>query len=351
MGKMAVNARQAKTVASRWVNQTGARLPGFRGAYFAGSVASLSEGDVSPPWTDVDIMVVIDDDLPVKIGKMSDDGVLLDVTFLPQELLRSPGAILGHYHLAHSFANAAIIADRYGELTPLQTVVAREFAKRRWVDVRRLDARIKVEVGLASLPAEAPFHEQVLSWVFPTGVLTHILLVAGLRNPTVRRRYEETVHMLTAYQLDDIYESLLEVLGCDRMTRDQVERHLAAVSEAFDAAAKIVDAPFPFASDISELARPIAIDGSREMIVRGLHREAVFWIVVTWSRSLKILDHAGALPANSPSRDGYRRLLGDLGLASHADLKRRSEQVLTLLPEVWNVADEIIRANPEIIRD
>jgi hypothetical protein len=87
------------------------------------------------------------------------------------------------------------------------------------------------------------------------------------------------------------------------------------------------------------------------MIARGLHREAVFWIVVTWSRSLKILDHAGALPTNSPFRDGYRRLLGDLDLASHADLKRRSEQVLTLLPEVWNVADEIIRANPEIIRD
>jgi hypothetical protein len=45
---------------------------------------------------------------------------------------------------------------------------------------------------------------------------------------------------------------------------------------------------------------------------------------------------------------GYRRLLGDLGITSFADLQRRRERVEALLPRVWHVAEEIVAANPEI---
>ena len=49
------------------------------------------------------------------------------------------------------------------------------------------------------------------------------------------------------------------------------------------------DAELPAASDvdvvvITPAARPIAIDGSRELIEAGAHREAVFWIVATFAR-------------------------------------------------------------------
>jgi hypothetical protein len=57
----------------------------------------------------------------------------------------------------------------------------------------------------------------------------------------------------------------------------------------FDTAKAVIKTPFSFASDISDAAGPIAIDGSRELIERGLHREAVFWIVVTYSRCQKVL--------------------------------------------------------------
>lgn len=345
---MTANVRQAKTVASRWVDQEGPRLPGFRGAYFAGSIGSLADDAPLPPWSDVDVMVVLDRDPLAKIGKMIHEGVLLEITFLTQGEFRSAGAILGRYHLAHSFANANIIADPSGELTSLQRVVAREFAKRRWVEARCLDARTKVEVGLTSLPTSMALHDQVLTWVFPTGVLTQILLVAGLRNPTVRRRYEETLHLLTTYARLDLHDALLAVLGCVGMTRERVEHHVRAVTEVFDAAATVTDAPFPFASDISALARPIAIDGSRDMIARGLHREALFWLVVTYSRSLKMLEFAGRLDPESRFRDGYRLLLADLGINSTRDLLHRRDLALDLLPEVWHVAQGIIVANPEI---
>jgi hypothetical protein len=45
---------------------------------------------------------------------------------------------------------------------------------------------------------------------------------------------------------------------------------------------------------------------------------------------------------------GYRRLLGDLGITTFADLARRGEQVKEFLPQVWSVAEAIMAANPEI---
>jgi hypothetical protein len=72
------------------------------------------------------------------------------------------------------------------------------------------------------------------------------------------------------------YPSLLELLGCARMERGQAERHLAALAAAFDAAKGVIATPFFFAADLTDAARPIAIDGSQDLIARGDHREAIF---------------------------------------------------------------------------
>ena len=66
------------------------------------------------------------------------------------------------------------------------------------------------------------------------------------------------------------------MLGCAQMNAVRAEQHLAALSEAFDAAKALIVTPFFFAADISDIARPIAIDGSRELIARGEHREGHF---------------------------------------------------------------------------
>ena len=119
-------------------------------------------------------------------------------------------------------------------------------------------------------------------------------------------------------------------------------------AEVFDAAKAVIKTPFFFASDISDLARPIAIDGSRELIERGLHREAIFWIVATSSRCRTILFHDAPAELQDRFRPGYERLLGDLGITSLADLRQRGEQVRAFLPRLWEMAEAIMAANPEI---
>jgi hypothetical protein len=190
--------------------------------------------------------------------------------------------------------------------------------------------------------------DQVTAWLFATGVTTHVLLVAGLRNPTMRRRYVAARDLLVDYGHLEFYETLLEVLGCAQMGRERVEHHLTALTDMFDAAKAVVKTPFFFASDISDIARPIAIDGSWDLVERGYHREGIFWMVATYSRCQKVLYHDAPAEIQDRFSPGYRQLLGDLGITSFADLQQRSEQLKGLLPRVWEVTEAILAANPGI---
>jgi hypothetical protein len=53
----------------------------------------------------------------------------------------------------------------------------------------------------------------VTAWLFPTGVTTHVLLTADLRNLTVRLRYPAVRELLVAYGQPEFYEELLALLG------------------------------------------------------------------------------------------------------------------------------------------
>ena len=342
-------AAEAKDAARRWVQAATRDIPGVVGAYLAGSITWLADDAILPATSDIDVMVVLDGPLPAqKPGKVRHEGALLDVTYLPLDDCRSPEQILGQDQLAGGFRTPSIIADPTGRLTPLQEAVGRDFAKRRWVRARAGHAMTRIRTGLDRLNASDPFPTQVLAWLFPTGVTTHVLLNAGLRNPTVRTRYVAVRDLLLAYGRPDVHESLLELIGCAELPPERVERHLATMTGAFDAAARIIASPFPFASDITAEARPIAVDGSRDLIARGLHREAVFWIAVTWSRCHQVFYRDATSGVREHFSDGYRDLLADLGIGSYLDLRRRADAVTAFLPELWRIAEAIMAANPEV---
>lgn len=348
MGMMIV--QQAKIIVRQWVMEEASQSPGFHGAFYHGSINWLPAEACLSPTSDVDVMIVLDNPTPPeKPGKFLYRGVIIDASYLPAEQIYSAEQVLGLSHLAGSLRADSLIADPTGQLGAIQAGVSKDFAKRAWVTRRCEHALSKVRMHLQGPGEAAPFHDQVIAWLFGTGVTTHILLAAGLKNPTVRKRYLAVRELLAEYHRADFYETLLEMLGCARMTRTQAEQHLAGLSAVFDAAQAVAwRAHFSFAADISALARPVAIDGSRELIQRGDQREAVFWMAVTYSRCQKILylvDPVGRFDRFDP---GYRMLLADLGIRSFSDLRRRSQQVLEMLPRVWQVAEAIIAANPAI---
>ncbi|SEU20043.1 hypothetical protein [Nonomuraea wenchangensis] len=331
---MGMRVEEARRLARRWVREEGAALPGFGGAFLTGSTLWADPSDELPATSDVDVMVIADP--PVRIGKFRYEGVLLEVSAIPG--IGGVREVLGDYHLAGNLHLPGVLADPTGRLERLHRLVARGFAERRWVLARCEDALARIRDRLGGLDAAAPLPAQVVAWLFGTGVTAHVPLVAALRNPTVRRRYAAVRDLLAAHGRLDLHEELLELLGCAGMSPARVSRHLTTLEVVFDAAAQ-VDAPdYPFASDLTPAARPVAIDGGRELVARGLHREAVFWLAATYARCLAKRAAAGL----SGYEDGLLELLDDLGAGTPADRRRRADRVLAALPALRRTAVSLI---------
>lgn len=339
----------ARTAAARWVAAHARPATGYRGAYFSGSTVGRPDDAELPSSSDVDVVVVTaEDEPPAKPGKLRYEGVLLEITYVPWAELRDPAAVLSSYHLAGSFREDTVIDDPTGRLRALYVAVSPRFAGRSWVRRRCLDARRRVEGRLAAFDASVPFHEQVTAWMFPTGVTTHVLLVAALRNPTVRLRYPAARSVLTTYGRPELYPELLELLGCADVSEQRVRHHVAELTRTFDATVPVARTPFFFSSDLTAQARPIAVDGSLELLGRGDHREAVFWIVATLARCHTVLAvddpalHAARLPA-------FEAAVAALtGITGTADILARREEVTRFLPRLWTAAEDILAANPDI---
>lgn len=338
---------EGKAAARQWVIEEASQAPGFAGAFLHGSINWLAATDPVPATSDVDLILVVGGESrqPTdKLGKFRYRSVLLDVSSLSEDELPTPEVVLGQYHLAGSFAGSGVIADPSGRLTALQNAVTRDYAQRRWVRERCAHALAKVRNAPAARSSD-DLADQVMGCLFPAAVCTHVVLVAGLRNPTVRNRYLPTRELLAEYGRSDLYDTLLALQGCADMTADLVGQHFAALVVAFDAATSAPKPPLPFAADISDAGRPVAIDGSRELIEAGNHREAVFWIAVTYSRCMKIL---GEDRMTDAIEQGYQRLIGDLGLASFADRQRRRQRIAAALPRIWDAAEAIMEQNAAI---
>src|SRR5215831_20496088 len=64
----------------------------------------------------------------------------------------------------------------------------------------------------------------------------------------------------------------------------------------------------------------------------------MFWIAVTYFKCHKVIDHDAPAEMKQGFSPGYRRLIGDLGLASFAEIRRRCADIERTLPRVWELA-------------
>ncbi|HXE64009.1 MAG TPA: hypothetical protein VN519_10745 [Bryobacteraceae bacterium] len=307
-----------------------AGVPGFCAAYTAGSTNWMPDDAALLPGSDVDVMVVVaGGDLAGTRRKFMRDGVLFEVSYLSQDLFEPPERVLSDYHLAPSLQTAKVVVDPEGRLDRARDVLRRGYEDPRWIRARCEMARAKVLAVLGS--------ESETGCLFAAGITAHILLVAGRRNPTVRGRYGAVRALLADHGFGEFHETLLELLGSRRVSAGRAATHAVALGEAFDAACGSMPGSFGFAADIQECTRPAAIDASMEMIARGEHREAMFWIGVTWTRCMTV-------PATDRFQEGFREVLRDLGLSSGAAIGQRRREIERALPRVCGVAEQIIES-------
>jgi hypothetical protein len=321
-----VRADQAREVAAGWVAARAHQLPGFRGAFLSGSLPGLSDEEDLPATSDVDLTVVLAGrEVPPKPGKLARDGVLLEVTYLPEDQLDDVDVVARTYYLAPSFRGGCIVSDPTGRLAALERAVAEQFGRPDQVRARCADVLLRVEHGLRAVTASSPWHDEVTSWLFPASLTTQVVLVATGLTPTVRRRYLRARQVLDVVGRPDVYARLLELIGCAHVDGALAQHHLDRMAAAFDRAAAVARTRFAFSNDVTADARPVAVDGSQELIDSGDAREAVFWIVATFARCQKIL----AADAPDLERQGaagfadtVQQLLGLDGPAALLDRRR-----------------------------
>ncbi len=343
-----MRAENARSIARRWLQEEISSLAGFRGALWHGSVLDLNDDELMGQGSDIDIILVFDDVGPsLSRGKSLINGVLLDLTPLPWGEIREPEVVLGNHQLAPSFRSAALLADPSGDLAELCAATESAFARRVWVERRCDRAAEAVCRNLAQIESSGTPAERVMSWLFGTGITAHVLLVAGLRNPTVRKRYVATRSILRGVDRLEVHETLLRMLGSHDIPPEVATRHLDTLTTAFDAASRAIRTPVFFASDLSPLSRPIAIDGSYEMIADGDHREAMFWIAVTWARCMQVF-HADDASLEARFEPQFRAMLSDLGISSTKEMRRRAGEVEGSLPWLRDIASKIMDATPAI---
>ncbi len=320
---------EAREAAADWVAAYTAEL-GLVGAFCTGSTLGAHPADELPADSDVDVLGVVPGPPPAKLGKLTHRGVRLDVDFIARAELADPGVVAGTFYLAPSFAAAAVLTDPAGVLAPVVRHVQAVFTDPATIRARLAGVGARIDAGVPRIATATTWSEAVLRWIFTTSLTTQQLLVAGLRNPTVRRRYPAARSLLADRGELDSYPDLLEQLGAQAVDRDTVEHHLDRLERVFDAAAAAEPLAAPFASDITAAARPVAIGGTREMLAQGDHREAIFWLVVTFARCEQVLAAGADLGRAARARRDFTACVADLtGLRGPDDLRHR----LATLPE------------------
>ena len=197
-----MKVKQAREAARQWVIEEVSGVPGFCAAYTAGSANWLPDDAELATTSDFDVMVVLANLDPAgRRAKFIYRDTLIDASYLEAAQLGSADLVLSNYHLAPSLRTSHILLDRSGHLTALQAAIRNHYAKRRWVRARCANARNKVLEYLRSITEESALHDQVMACLFAAGITTHILLAAGLKNPTVRSRYLAVRELLTGYGL------------------------------------------------------------------------------------------------------------------------------------------------------
>ena len=107
-----LTVREAKALAAQWVRKEAGNLPGFYGAYFAGSTNWMLDDAPFPQTPDLDIKVVLDGPPPAKpLGNIFYGKVMLGIGYISRERLQSAETSLGDYPAAAHFTTPNVIAE------------------------------------------------------------------------------------------------------------------------------------------------------------------------------------------------------------------------------------------------
>ena len=330
--------------ARSWVSAYAEKTPGLLGAYISGSYLTAPAGMEWPESSDVDIVLIFEKGAaPPKVGKLREQGALLEPTCMDEEAFTSLGHVLSTHYLAFALQAGAILFDPTGRLKALHQQVKAQYAHRQWVEARCESFYQQIARSVSSYdPTATALPQKVNGWAFTTAITCFPLLLANLENCTVRKRYTAARCVLETYGLGGFYPRLLSLLVPEPLGRDRLSAHMAELEKTFALAcgASGPSSAYPFRRDISPEGASVAIAGSWELLSTPHPEDAVFWMLATFARCHIIFDMD--CPALGQSRlPALWAFLNSLGIHQEEDFAPRLQAVANFIPQLRAIAASI----------
>jgi hypothetical protein len=340
---------QAKTLARKWVLDHAAEVPALQGVLLAGSAATRPDAGTYDPLSDIDLWHLVSEDVSatVRQRKLVYEGVLLEPAYLPYRLFQDAETVLGSWLLAGHLSVPSVILDPAGRLRAIQETVAREYPKPERIR-QRCDSLVSELKGqwLPRVTASLSLADRLFAFGYAVTSLQQLPLLACLDLPTIRRSGMLFTQRLKALGQERLGEKRLTLMGSATMSRGTVEELLASVIAAYDDALATHRTPTPFDYDLSPASRPFMVDGARDLIDRGYHRESLPWILFM----LLIAFHALVQEAPekcawtcTPACERFAQIIGVVPAKAAEEKVRFFEEVLA---ETRSLAERLIEALP-----
>lgn len=347
-----MNVAEVSAIAREWVEQYGSRLPGYCAAHLMGSVPALPKTAAFPPYRDVDIAIISsegkkDDEHNVEVSYR---GVIIECGFYGTDEYASAEVLLANPGLAPHLAVDSVLHDPHGLLRAVQPLVAHGYRRRHWV-LARCEVEKRDALDLLQKLGHAAATDEYLGVLYPLVAqpLCGLIAVAHLCAPTHRRCLGMTHDLLHQAGRPELHEALLDLLGYTTLTRTQVESWLQPLSTAFDRAVAVKRSPSPYGFKVHAHIRPYFVEGARELIEEGLHREAMWWLVSGFYVCNAVIQNDGDAGEKGYFEDVYRAMLGSLATETPSERQARTLRARRLAGEMFALADKTVAAHPLVI--
>ncbi|MBN9685552.1 MULTISPECIES: hypothetical protein [unclassified Corallococcus] len=342
--------RDALEHAKHWVDTEGSRIPGFMGAYVAGRMASLPLDTPFSTWRDVDLVVATSDAEQARASRleMLHKGVIVECSVLDAALFQKFESVVSNPEHADNVREGRILADPTGAFQTLHEQVAREFPRRTWVKARCDSHRRAVlghleqamqDAGAGAIP------RMLLNFHAAMVYLSGLVALSHLKPITVRQCYVLSGELLERQGHAALHEECLALLGCADLSRQDVEGYLADFMKAFDRAVEVKKGDVPYGFKLRAHLRGAYLEGTREMIDAGRHRESLFWFFGLYFLALMVIQNDAPEAEKAAFQARFHAFFGRLGFLPNSPWAARFQQAKAVFEKISRAADEAIAGN------
>jgi hypothetical protein len=356
-----MNVLEVKRIARKWVEVNRENWTGLRAAHLVGGINAMPDEAEFPSTKDVDLHVIFEMGSPqlqqtgpfAHLFAESYSGILIEAGPKPVSDYQTKEAILANPEIAHHLTIDSTLYDPNGWLRALHQQVAREYAKREWVQ-----ARVDFDRnGFFGILGMRPMAGQMLGPSGEANILGYsctrvaaALTVAALKPLKVGGRSLVGMRQSLAEQNRlDLHERFLAVLGLRDFAAAEAQALLDEAVGMFDLAVVMRRAPHPFQHKMHAHMRPYFIDSCQGMIDEGYPREASGWTAALYLASTDILKVDGPENDRATYAERADRLLARFGFDTVERRDERFSDAERLGIELFALADEIVATNPAVV--